>query len=206
MYLAIAGNIGVGKSTLTRLLSEQLRLTPIYESVDENPYLEDFYRDMPSYAFHSQMFFLAKRLEQHLGQVNPGERIIQDRTIYEDAGVFARNLSVEGVLSVRDYATYTSMYNAISAALRPPDVMLYLRASVPTLQRHITLRGRDYERDIAPAYLAQLNTLYDAWAANYKLSELVIIETDQLDFLNRSEDLREILVRLEPYGLVPPLL
>ena len=206
MYLAIAGNIGVGKSTLTRLLSERLRLTPVYEAVDENPYLEDFYRDMPSYAFHSQMFFLSKRLEQHLRQVNVGERIIQDRTIYEDAGVFARNLFEEGILSPRDYATYTGMYDAIAAALRPPDLMLYLRASVPTLQRHITLRGRDYERDIASSYLEQLNRLYEQWAASYTLSELLIVETDELDFLNRSEDLRGILERLEPYGLSTPLL
>ena len=206
MYLAIAGNIGVGKSTLTRLLSERLRLTPVYEAVDENPYLEDFYQDMSRYAFHSQMFFLSKRLEQHLSQVNVGERVIQDRTIYEDAGVFARNLFEEGILSPRDYATYTGMYDAIAAALRPPDLMLYLRASVPTLQQHITLRGRDYERTIAPSYLEQLNRLYESWAENYTLSELLIIETDDLDFLNDPEDLQGILVGLEPYGLSTPLL
>lgn len=206
MYLAVAGNIGVGKSTLTALLSERLRLTPVFEAVDENPYLEDFYQDMSGYAFHSQIFFLSKRLEQHLNQVNRSERVIQDRTVYEDAGVFARNLFEEGVLSERDYETYSGMYQAVAAALRPPDVMVYLRASVPTLKAHIAKRGRDYEQAIPESYLAKLNVLYDSWAGQYGLSELLTVQTDGLDFLAGAGDLDVLLARLEPYGLVAPLL
>ncbi len=205
MYLAVAGNIGVGKSSLTRILSERYRLRPIYEAVDENPYLEDFYRDMPRFAFHSQMFFLATRLEQHLNQVNPGERVIQDRTIYEDAAIFARNLFEEGKMDDRDYRSYRQMYQAILAALRPPDLLVYLQASLPTLRRRIAQRGRAYEADIDDDYLAQLNRLYDEWVASYRLSALVVVPTDDLDFVNREPDLARLLDMLERRGLTPPL-
>ena len=206
MYLAIAGNIGVGKSTLTSILSERYRLRPVYEAVDENPYLEDFYRDMPRYAFHSQMFFLARRLRQHLTEVNPGERVIQDRTIYEDAAVFARNLFEERVMDERDYHNYCDMYEAIAAALRPPDLLLYLRAGVPTLRARIAQRGRPYEANISTAYLARLNDLYERWAASYELSQLLVVATDDTDFLNRPEDLARLLELLERQGLTPPVL
>ncbi len=205
MYVAVAGNIGVGKSSLTRILSERYRLRPIYEAVDENPYLEDFYRDMPRFAFHSQMFFLATRLEQHLNQVNPGERVIQDRTIYEDAAIFARNLFEEGKMDDRDYRSYRQMYQAILAALRPPDLLVYLQASLPTLHRRIAQRGRAYEADIDDGYLAQLNRLYDEWVASYRLSALVVVPTDDLDFVNREPDLARLLDMLERRGLTPPL-
>ena len=206
MYLAIAGNIGVGKSSLTALLAERYALEPVFETVDENPYLEDFYKDMQRYAFHSQIFFLSRRLEQHLAQVNPGSRVIQDRTIYEDAAIFARNLSEEGIMDARDFESYRAMYDAIRRTLKPPDLLLYLRASVPTLQRHIAQRGRDYEADIQTSYLEQLNRLYDEWIETYDLSPKLTLDADNLDFVNREEDLQEVMGRLEPYGLTSPIL
>jgi deoxyadenosine/deoxycytidine kinase len=206
MYIAIAGNIGVGKSTLTQLLSERYHLSPVYEAVDENPYLEDFYLEMHRYAFHSQMFFLAKRLEQHLQQVNPGSRIIQDRTIYEDAAIFAQNLYEEGVMEERDYNSYCQMYGAIAQALRPPDLLVYLQASVPILKARIALRGRAYEQTISEAYLAKLNALYERWTKSYRLSPMVTIATDDLDFLKRPSDLAVITKKLEQHGLALPVL
>ncbi len=205
MYVAVAGNIGVGKSSLTRLLSERYRLEPIYEAVDENPYLPDFYRDMRRWAFHSQMFFLAERLRQHLRQVNPGERVIQDRTVYEDAAIFARALWRDGVLSDRDHDAYLRMYEAIAATLRPPDLLIYLRASVPTLRARIALRGRDYESSIDPTYLGRLNELYDAFADGYALSRVVVLDADALDFVRHERDLRTVFATVERFGLTPPL-
>ena len=206
MYLAVAGNIGVGKSSLTARLAEHYALEPVYEAVDENPYLKDFYKDMKRYAFHSQIFFLSRRLEQHLAQVNPGSRIIQDRTIYEDAGVFARNLFEQGVMDARDFGSYHAMYEAIRRALKPPDVLVYLRSSAPTLQTRIAQRGRDYEAAIQRDYLEQLNLLYDAWIETYDLSPKLVLDADALDFVNREEDLGEVMRRLEPYGLTSPIL
>ncbi|MBS3965822.1 MAG: deoxynucleoside kinase [Truepera sp.] len=205
MYLAVSGNIGVGKSTIVSLLAQEYGLTPVFEAVDENPYLEDFYRDMPRYAFHSQMFFLAKRLKQHLMLVNPGNRIIQDRTVYEDADVFARNLFDEGVMDRRDYGSYTLMVTAIKQALRPPDLLLYLRASLPTLRQRIALRGRSYESAISDSYLLRLNALYDHFIAQYDLSEVVVIDADDLDIVGRPGDRRRLLTMLAPYGLARPI-
>ena len=206
MYVAVAGNIGVGKSSLTQVLAERYKLTPIYEAVDENPYLADFYTDMKRYAFHSQMFFLARRLEQHLTQVNHANnalhnRVIQDRTIYEDAAIFAKNLADKGIFQTRDYQTYQHMYQAIEKALRPPDLMIYLKAEVSTLKRRIANRGRDYESSIEDDYLEQLNGLYDSWTANYGLSKIVTIQTDELDFVNNESDLQEVLSQIEIHGL-----
>jgi deoxyadenosine/deoxycytidine kinase len=206
MYIAIAGNIGAGKSTLTHLLSEKYRLTPVYEAVDENPYLEDFYKDMPRYAFHSQMFFLAKRLEQHLEHINPGSRIIQDRTIYEDANIFARNLFENGTMNLRDYNSYRKMYEAILQALRPPDLLVYIRASVPTLQAHIRKRGRDYEKNIRTKYLEKLNALYETFISTYTFSDIIAIDGDKIDFVGSERGREEIVARLEQYGLSAPVL
>lgn len=206
MYIAIAGNIGAGKSTLTELLSKRYGLTPVYEAVDENPYLEDFYKDMPRYAFHSQMFFLAKRLEQHLQHINPGSRIIQDRTIYEDANVFARNLFDNGTMSLRDYNSYRKMYEAILQALRPPDLLVYISASVPTLQAHIRKRGRNYEMNIKRDYLEKLNRLYESFIATYTFSDVVLLDGDKLDFVGSETGREEVLARLEHYGLSAPML
>jgi deoxyadenosine/deoxycytidine kinase len=206
MYIAIAGNIGAGKSTLTQILSERYLLTPVYEAVDENPYLEDFYQDMPRYAFHSQMFFLAKRLEQHLHHINPGSRIIQDRTIYEDANIFARNLFEDGTMSLRDYNSYRKMYEAILQALRPPDLLVYIRASVPTLQAHIRKRGRDYEMNIRKEYLEKLNALYETFITTYTFSDVVFIDGDEIDFVGSKSRQAEVLRRLEQHGLTAPVL
>jgi len=205
LYVAVAGNIGAGKSSLTRILSEHYHLEPVFEAVDDNPYLEDFYRDMRRYAFHSQMFFLATRLKQHLRQVNPGRRVIQDRTVYEDAAVFERNLHLEGVLDDRDHLSYRTMYEAVSAALRPPDLLIYLRAGLPTLRRHIRQRGRGYEAGIEDAYLSRLNTLYEAWLGAYELSPVVMVPADDLDFVNRPRDRSETLAIIEKGGLAAPL-
>lgn len=206
MYIAIAGNIGSGKSTLTKLLAEHYKLEPVFEAVDENPYLEDFYKDMRQFAFHSQMFFLAKRLEQHLLQVNPASRIIQDRTIYEDAAIFALNLFEEGILSKRDYATYMQMYTAIRNTLRPPDLLIYLKASVATLQTRIKQRGRNYEKTIEEAYLKRLNVLYERFMSGYDLSHVLVIHTDSTDFLLNDAHLQSLHSNLATYGLVKAVL
>ncbi|HZJ08951.1 MAG TPA: deoxynucleoside kinase [Trueperaceae bacterium] len=205
LYVAVAGNIGAGKSALTKLLAERYHLSPVFEAVDENPYLEDFYADMRRYAFHSQMFFLATRLRQHLRQVNPGLRVIQDRTVYEDSAIFARLLRDDGVMDERDHDSYTTMYDAVSAALRPPDLLIYLRASLPTLKRHIRQRGRSYEADIDDGYLERLGGLYEGWIEDYTLSPVVAIPGDDLDFVNDETDLRRVLDLLERNGLTAPI-
>jgi len=205
LYVAVAGNIGAGKSSLTRILSERYHLSPVYEAVDENPYLEDFYRDMKRYAFHSQMFFLAARLRQHLRQVNLGLRVIQDRTVYEDAAIFARLLHDDGVMDDRDHASYRTMYEAVTSALRPPDLLIYLRASLPTLKRHIKQRGRTYEADIDDGYLERLGGLYERWIEDYGLSRVVVVPGDDLDFVNDDVSLRKLLDLLERNGLTAPV-
>jgi deoxyadenosine/deoxycytidine kinase len=204
VYVAVAGNIGAGKSSLTRLLAETFGLAPVYEAVEENPYLEDFYRDMKRYAFHSQMFFLGKRLEQHIIQVNPAQRVIQDRTIYEDAAIFARNLHEEGILSERDWRSYLQMYEAIRRTLRPPDLLIYLQASLPTLRSHIAQRGRSYEAGIEDAYLRRLNDLYHGWIEEYDLSELLVVPGDDFDFVRREDDREQLLEMVERRGLSRP--
>ena len=205
MYVAVAGNIGAGKSTLTRLLSERFHLSPVYEAVDENPYLEDFYGEMRRYAFHSQVFFLARRLEQHLGQVNPGNRVIQDRTIYEDAAIFARALAEEGVLSARDHAVYRRLYEALERTLRAPDLLLYLRSSVPTLQRRIRQRGRSFEQGISASYLGRLNALYESWIGAYERSRVLVVPTDAHDLHDPAERER-LFALLAAHGLSEPVL
>jgi deoxyadenosine/deoxycytidine kinase len=205
VYVAVAGNIGAGKSSLTQLLADTFGLSPVYEAVDENPYLEDFYRDMNRYAFHSQMFFLGKRLEQHITQVNPAQRVIQDRTIYEDAAIFARNLHEEGILSERDWRSYRQMYEAIRMTLRPPDLLIYLQASLPTLRGHIGQRGRSYEAGIEDAYLLRLNDLYRGWIEEYDLSELLVVPGDEIDFVRREDDRERLLELVERRGLSRPL-
>ena len=205
MFVAVAGNIGAGKSSLTRVLAEHFALEPVFEAVDENPYLADFYADMPRYAFHSQMFFLARRLEQHVSRVNPGSRVIQDRTIFEDAHIFARNLADEGILDARDFRVYTAMYRAICGALRPPDLLVYLRAGLPTLRHHIAQRGRVFERSIDPEYLARLNTLYETWFETYDLSPKVVVEADTHDFVNDPKALQGVLAQLGPWLATPVL-
>ena len=182
-YVVVAGNIGVGKSTLVSMLCERLAWTPFYEPVDENPYLSDFYNDMRTWSFHSQIFFLANRLRSHRELSTHPSSVIQDRSVYEDAEIFARNLRLQGEMSGRDYQTYESLYRSLSAFLPPPDLVVYLHASVPTLVDRIRRRGRDYERQISPDYLAQINRLYEEWIAAFTLCPVLTVPADDLDYV-----------------------
>lgn len=182
-YIIVAGNIGVGKSTLVQLLSQHLGWEPFYEAVAENPYLADFYHDMRQWSFHSQIFFLANRLHSQRRLLDHPTSVVQDRSVFEDAEVFARNLYEQGLLSERDHATYQELYQALTALLPPPDLVVYLRASVDTLQQRISHRGRAYERRIVPDYLAQLNTLYERWIAAFTLCPVLTVPADRLDFV-----------------------
>lgn len=182
-FITIAGNIGVGKSTLVRLLTAQSGWDPVYEAVTENPYLADFYREMPRWSFHSQVFFLSRRLRQHHDLLQSQNSIIQDRSVYEDAEIFARNLYQQGHMSRRDWGCYYELYQTMATLLKPPHLVIYLRASVPTLRRRISRRGRDYEQSLADEYLAQLNELYEAWISVFALSPVLTIDTDDLDYV-----------------------
>ena len=196
-FVAVAGNIGAGKSTLVEFLSRQYDLQPFYEPNDDNPYLRDFYRDMKAWAFHSQLFFLSAkfRLHQQLSQVE--HAVIQDRTIYEDAEVFAENLHRQRKMSKRDYLTYRRLYEAIIAELRPPSLMIYLRCGMKTLNKRIRLRGRPEEQNIPRTYLARLQELYESWFERYDLSETLVIDTDELDYLSDMVDRIDLFRRIE---------
>lgn len=196
-FVAIAGNIGAGKSTLTRLLSDALGWEPFYEADVENPYLADFYTDMSTWSFHSQVFYLGKRLEHHRQLVDHPGSVVQDRTVYEDAEIFACNLYNQGNMSERDYDAYRRLYRAVSSFLPPPDLVVYLRANVDTLVKHIVRRGRDYERSIAPEYLEQLNSLYEGWIRDWTLSPVLTIEIDDLDFLQNRADFNTMLQQVK---------
>jgi deoxyadenosine/deoxycytidine kinase len=182
-FIAVAGNIGVGKSTLVEMISDRLECMPFYEPVTENPYISDFYRDMHTWSFHSQIFFLTHRLRIHHDLLHVQGSVIQDRSIYEDAEVFARNLYVQGKMSDRDYNTYRFLYLTLAETLPPPDLVIYLRASVPTLLNRIALRNRDYEKSIAPAYLEELNGLYESWIDHFTLCPILTVPADDLDFV-----------------------
>lgn len=192
-FIVIAGNIGVGKSTLTALLAQRLGWTPFYEPNADNPYLADFYHDMLRWSFHAQVSFLAQRVAQHKALLERGEPAVLDRSVYEDAEVFACNLYQRGALSERDWETYQGLYRTMSSLLRPPDLIVYLRASVPTLMRRIAQRGRDYERDIAPDYLASLNALYERWIEGFDACATLSIDADALDFVSRPSDLNAVI-------------
>ncbi len=188
-FITIAGNIGVGKSTLSRLLANELGWTPFYEAVDDNPYLVDFYQDMRQWSFHSQIFFLSRRLHYHRQMLNHPNTVIQDRSIYEDAEIFARNLHQRCNMSDRDYRVYRSLYEGCIQFLPPPDLIVYLKASVPTLIERIHRRGRDFEQDISPLYLQQLNELYNAWIEDFTLCPILTVPADDLDFVRFNTDL-----------------
>lgn len=196
-FITIAGNIGVGKSTLVKLLAERTGWEPVYEAVAENPYLADFYEDMARWSFNSQVFFLSRRLRQHHFLLQRKNAIIQDRSVYEDAEIFARNLYMQGNMSQRDWTCYFDLYQTLSAVLTPPHLVIYLQASVPTLQRRISQRGRDYEQTIAESYLAQLNELYDAWAANFARSAVLTIDTNNLNYVQYEEHLDQIWQKID---------
>lgn len=182
-FVAVAGNIGVGKSTLVGMLCHRLGWEPFYEPVTDNPYLPDFYQDMQTWAFHSQIFFLTHRLRAHRKLIDHPTSAIQDRSVYEDAEIFANNLYRQGQISDRDYATYCELYQVLSEFLPPPDLVIYLRASVPTLLRRIQSRGRDYEQEISPKYLAQLNDLYETWVYRFSLCPILTVPADDLDYV-----------------------
>lgn len=194
LFIAIAGNIGAGKSTLTHLLGQTFGWQPFLEANAENPYLADFYADMQRWSFHSQIFFLGKRLEHHRQLVDHPTSVVQDRTVYEDAEIFARNLYEQGRMSERDYETYSRLYRAVCAFLPSPNLVIYLQASVDTLMRHIVQRGRDYEQRITPEYIAKLNNLYDRWIEQWRDSPVLRINMDQLDFQHREADLAHIIL------------
>jgi len=191
-FVAVAGNIGVGKSTLVTLLCQNLGWQPFYEPVAENPYLADFYADMRSWAFHSQIFFLAHRLRMHRQLLDHPTSVIQDRTIYEDAEIFAGNLYRQGLIHSRDYRTYHELYKILTEFLPPPDLVVYLRASVTTLNSRISSRGRDFERQITPEYLGQLNELYESWIASFSLCPVLTVPSDDLDYVANSNHLELI--------------
>jgi deoxyadenosine/deoxycytidine kinase len=191
-FIAVAGNVGVGKSTLTRLLSEYLCWEPFFEAVDDNPYLADFYKDMRTWSFHSQIYFLSRRLGHH-GQIieRPGT-VIQDRSVYEDAEIFAQNLYLQGHMTKRDWQSYWDLYRTVITILPPPDLVIYLQASVPVLQERIRLRGRDYEQEISTDYLTQLNELYDGWVEGFALCPVLTVPTDDMNFVAENSHLELI--------------
>lgn len=186
--IAIAGNMGVGKSTLTRLLAKDFGWTPFYEAVDDNPYLADFYKDMRQWSFHSQVFFLSRRLRYQREIANHPGPVVQDRSIYEDAEIFARNLHQRGNMSQRDYQVYRDLYDEFIQFLPRPDLVVYLKASLPTLIERIHRRGRDFEQDVSPLYLQQLNELYNAWIEDFTLCPILIVPADNLDFVRFRQD------------------
>ena len=206
-YVAIAGNIGAGKSSLTRVLSDYFKWEAYYERVDDNPYLSDFYEDMRRWSFNLQVFFLSSRFAHQQQIEDTPHSIVQDRSIYEDAEIFARNLYEMGLMEGRDFENYQELFALMTSYLRPPDLLIYLRASVPTLVRQIQSRGRDFESTIRIDYLERLNAHYEDWIDRYDLGPKMVVETDELDFVNEETDRFEILSRVEGrlYGLFPEL-
>lgn len=182
-FVAVAGNIGVGKSTLVEKLCDKLGWKPYYEPVAENPYLKDFYEDMKSWAFHSQVFFLTHRLRSHLELLSFPTTVVQDRTVYEDAEIFAKNLYLQGYISDRDFATYRGLFELLITMLNPPDLVVYLRSSVGTLQTRINQRARDIESTITEDYLGNLNMLYEEWIAGFHLCPVLSVPADKMDFV-----------------------
>jgi deoxyadenosine/deoxycytidine kinase len=196
-FITIAGNIGVGKSTLTTRLAHNLNWKPFLEGEANNPYLPQFYEDMQRWSFHSQIFFLSQRLQQHYQLLQDDGSVLQDRSVYEDAEIFARNLFLQGQMSRQDWQTYYLLYQTLSQLLRPPDLVVYLKASVPTLQRRIAQRGRQYEQAIAEGYLTRLNQLYDEWITGFKLCPVLTVNTDNLDYVQHDEHLQLIIERIQ---------
>ncbi|MGA7191999.1 MAG: deoxynucleoside kinase [Anaerolineales bacterium] len=195
-FIAVAGNIGVGKSTLVAMLCKRLEWEPFYEAVGDNPYLVDFYADMASWSFHSQIFFLTRRLRSHHQLAQHPTSVIQDRSVYEDAEIFAQNLYLQGHIKERDYETYRELYETIIQVLPPPDLVIYLRASVNTLMDRIARRGRDYERTITPEYLQGLNDLYEDWISNFVLCPVLAVPADDLDYVAYSGHLDLIISKV----------
>jgi len=196
-HIAIAGNIGAGKSSLTELLAKHYKWTPHFEDVEDNPYLSDFYDDMTRWSFNLQIFFLNSRIQQLIKIQEGKETVIQDRTIYEDAFIFAPNLHAMNLMSTRDFDNYQSLFKTISSKVSPPDLLIYLQANIPTLVNNIQNRARDYEENIRIDYLKKLNAYYESWIETYKNGRLLVINVDDLDFLNNKEDLATIIEKVD---------
>jgi deoxyadenosine/deoxycytidine kinase len=197
MHVAIAGNIGAGKTTLTKLIAKHYNWKAEYEDVIENPFLEDFYEDMKRWSFNLQIYFLNSRFRQILEIRESNTDIIQDRTIYEDAFIFAPNLHAMGLMSNRDFKNYSSLFDLMESVTEAPDLLIYLRSSVPNLVKQIQKRGRDFENSISIDYLSKLNERYEAWIQNYEKSKLLVIDVDELDFVDKPEDLGLIFNKID---------
>ncbi|MEE9226001.1 MAG: deoxynucleoside kinase [Bacteroidota bacterium] len=197
IFAAVAGNIGSGKSALTQLLSEHYGWRAFFESVDDNPYLPDFYRDMKRWSFHLQVYFLSKRFQDHKKIIEGGESVIQDRSIYEDAEIFARNLHEIGQMDERDYENYRALFQVMSEFLRPPDLLIFLDARIDTLMGQITKRGREFEQSIKREYIEQLDKHYHDWIKRYKLGPLLVIPSDHVDFVHERGDFNRVLLLIQ---------
>ncbi len=209
-FIAIAGNIGSGKSSLTTWLADRLGYEACFEVVDDNPYLDDFYRDMKAWSFHTQVYFLSRRFENHRRITSGSRSVVQDRSIYEDHAIFARNLHDQGMMTDRDFSNYQDLYNVMARFFEPPDLLVYLKCSVPTLMRRIRKRGRDCEREIPREYIEQLNGLYDRFVEEFEDAPKLVLPGDDLDFVGSYHDFSFILdmidaMRIDPNRLQPSL-
>lgn len=204
-YVAVAGNIGAGKSSLTRILSDYFKWESFFERVDDNPYLADFYEDMHRWSFNLQVFFLSSRFEHQRQIEEAPHSVVQDRSIYEDAEIFARNLHEMGLMAARDYENYQDLFKVMTSYLKPPDLLVYLKAGVPTLVNHIQSRGREFESTIRIEYLQRLNKHYEDWVNRYDLGPKLIIDVDEMDFVNDESDQSRIISQIEArlFGLFP---
>ncbi|MGA9237495.1 deoxynucleoside kinase [Robiginitalea sp.] len=197
MHIAVAGNIGAGKTTLTELLAKHYKWEAHFEDVVDNPYLDDFYTQMARWSFNLQIYFLNTRYRQILKIRESGKNVIQDRTIYEDAFIFAPNLHAMGLLTNRDFQNYISLFNLMESLVQPPDLLIYLRSSIPNLVNQIHKRGREYESSISIDYLSRLNERYEAWAEGYEVGKLLIVNVDDLDFVDNPEHLGEVINKID---------
>ena len=197
MHVAIAGNIGAGKTTLTRLLAKHFKWQPQYEDVVDNPYLDDFYNAMERWSFNLQIYFLNSRFRQLLDIKEGNKDVVQDRTIYEDAYIFAPNLHAMGLLTNRDFNNYRSLFDLMESVVAPPDLLIYLRSSIPNLVKQIHKRGREYENSISIDYLSRLNERYEAWIHDYDKGNLLIVDVDNIDFVDDPEDLGNVINRID---------
>jgi len=203
MHIAVAGNIGSGKTTITGLLAKHYGWEAQYEDIDDNPYLNDFYEDMQRWSFNLQIYFLNSRFSQIVRIRQSNRTVIQDRTIYEDSYIFAPNLHSMGLMSTRDFENYFALFNLLNSLIEPPDLLIYLRASIPTLVNQINRRGRKYENNIRLDYLKRLNERYEAWVETYNLGRILIIDADDYNFPDRPEDLSAVIdkINAELHGL-----
>lgn len=198
-YIAVAGNMGSGKSSLVKFLCKEFELQPFFEPNDRNPYLDDFYGDMPAYSFRSQIFFLIHRFRIHKEMEGLTQTVVQDRTIYEDAEIFARYLHSRRFIDARDWRTYTELYETLTRELKAPDLMIYLRCSTPSLMKRIARRGRKSEEDIPRAYVSRLNVLYEEWFASYDRSPTLVLPSDEMDYVTDLFDRHDLLSTIEKY-------